>query len=113
MKILVILAVVVIIAFIVYAVANQIKHHKTISVGLFIILIAIISIFTNNQRNTEKNYAKIVNIFNRDKTIICDSIKVHKKDFNFISGTLVFMGKEKSDFKGQIIPLDECQIKGD
>jgi hypothetical protein len=111
MKILVIIAVAIIITFMVYAIANKIRNHKIISILLFLILIIIISIFTNIQRNTEKQHAKIINLFNRNKIIICDEIKVSKKDFNFISGTLVFMGKEKSDFQAQIIPLNECSLE--
>ena len=110
MKIAVILASIAIITFIIYAVANKIKNHKTISVGLFLTLLIAISVLTNIQRNTEKQHAKMMNIFNRDKTIICNEIKVNKKDFNFISGTLVFIGKEKSDFQGTMIPLDECEL---
>ncbi len=36
--------------------------------------------------------------------------KINNKSFNFISGTLVFVGQDTSDFKGQIIPLDECEL---
>lgn len=111
MKILIILIVIVLTIFTVYAIANKIKNYKTISVVLFIILVAIISILTTNQRFTEKQHAKIINLFNRDKTIQCSEMNVNKKYFNFVSGTLVFMGKEKSDFQGQIIPLDECRLK--
>ena len=110
MKMVVILATIAIIAFIVYAVANKIKNHKIISVGLFLILIVMISVLTSTQRGVEKQHAKMMNIFNRDKTIICNEIKVNKKDFSFISGTLVFVGKEKSDFQGTMIPLSECKL---
>ncbi len=110
MKILVILATVAIIAFTIYAIANKIKNDKLISVILFIAMIAMISIFTNNQKSIEKKHAKIINLFNRNKDITCDGIKINNKSFNFVSGTLVFVGQDTSDFKGQIIPLDKCEL---
>lgn len=110
MKILAILAVIAILAFSIYALANKIKNSKTIAVGLFIILIAIISILTTNQKAIEVQHTKIMNVFNIGKTISCNQIDINKTNFNFISGTLVFMGKEKTDFYGQMISLDKCKL---
>ena len=55
-------------------------------------------------------HEKLLFAFNHGKNLICKSLQVDKTNFNFVSGTLVFVGKEGSKFEGLVIPIDECRL---
>ena len=109
MKIFIILFAFIVIGYIIYAIANEIKNSKLISAILFSILIGIISLWTSSQRDKEERHAKVLNLFQRNQTITCDDVSINKKEFNFISGTLVFLGKKDTNLQGQIFKLDNCK----
>lgn len=46
--------------------------------------------------------------FQQGKTLLCDGQAVHKEKFNFVSGTLVFVGKPKTSLEGSTYPVDHC-----
>jgi hypothetical protein len=54
--------------------------------------------------------------YNHGKTLECKDpfgkvVKVNKKNFDFVSGTMVFLGKEGSPYEGLVVPIEGCKVK--
>ncbi len=52
--------------------------------------------------------------FIHDKPLHCTTpfgqkVEVKKRYFNFVSGTMVFMGKEGSPYAELVVPIDRCE----
>ena len=52
--------------------------------------------------------------FMHGKVLLCKDpfgkeIAVDRDHFNFVSGTMVFVGKERSPYEGLIVPIDRCK----
>jgi len=63
-------------------------------------------------QNKKRDYHKLLLYhFKHGKVLICEDINITKDKFNFVDGTLTFVGKEESEFDGIIIPIDKCKIK--
>ena len=72
---------------------------------LFIVLIYFYELSLDKERINNQN---IILNFDLGKEIKCGKIKVSDVNFNFSYGTRSFIGKKDSNFKGYIIPLNEC-----
>ncbi|SMC09979.1 hypothetical protein [Nitratiruptor tergarcus] len=68
--------------------------------------------YFQNKKRIERD--KIYYEYLHDKYITCidpfgKKVIVNKQNFNFVSGTLVFMGKEGSRYEGLVISIDKCK----
>lgn len=86
-------------------------------IGIILILVFfIIGFFTIKQDAREQDILELSKIFLSDKTIECNidstTIDVNSTNFNFVSGTLSVIGKNKEYYKINI-PLANCQKKID
>ncbi len=43
------------------------------------------------------------------KTPFGQKVTVDKKNFNFVSGTMVFVGKEGTSYEELVVPMDSCK----
>ncbi len=73
-------------------------------------------IFTYNYYQDKKRIYidKIYYLFMHNKNLVCkdpfgQKVTVNRKNFNFVSGTLVFIGKEKSPYEGLVVPAEKCK----
>jgi len=54
--------------------------------------------------------------FTHGKELVCQApfnqqVVVNNRYFDFVSGTMVFMGKEGSPYEGLVVPIDGCRLK--
>ncbi len=67
--------------------------------------------FTIYQDKTRERHKELLYAFEHQKALWCKGYLVDKKNFNFVSGTMVFVGREKTPYEGLTISIDECEIK--
>ena len=67
--------------------------------------------YTLLQDRKRELHEKLLFAFNHGKNLICKDVTVDKTNFNFVSGTLVFVWKEGREFEGLVIPIDECEVR--
>ena len=107
----------------VFAIAGLIYYVTAISMRMKYFIIATLfiawaAIFVYSYyQNKKRIYIdKIYYLFMHDKDLECvdpfgQKVIVNRKNFNFVSGTLVFVGKEKTPFEGLIIQVEKCKEK--
>ncbi len=91
---------------------QKVKYTILITLIIGWSLIAIYSYYQNKKR---LYIDKIYYEYNQGKELLCEDpfgekVKVSKKYFNFVSGTLVFVGKEDTKYDGLIVPLEKCKV---
>lgn len=74
------------------------------------ILVLLISVFNIMQQDESDYVRSIVLAFANDKKIICDKIIIDKKDFNIVTQTGVFVGKQESKYKNYTILIQTCKV---
>ncbi len=87
---------------------KRLKMAIVLSLVLGWFLIFVYSLYQDGKR---KKHEVLLFNFRHGKNLICNKVKVSKKEFNFISGTLVFVGKEGSEVEGLVVPLDRCEVE--
>ncbi len=75
------------------------------------LLIASYSYYQNKKRI---RHDRLYYLFIHGKSLHCTApfgqkVEVNKTNFNFVSGTMVFLGKEKSPYAELVIPMDRCE----
>ncbi len=91
---------------------KQLKYTILSALLLGWILVAIYSYYQNQRRILiDKLYYE----FSHGKVLECEApfgekVKVKRDRFNFVSGTLVFMGKEGTEVEGLVVPIDSCKV---
>lgn len=110
MKLAIIIVAAIIIGSVAYFVLRGRFHKRNrIIVGVCaVILLGMIGIYTFIQDSHNKLDADIIAAFNRGESLQCGEISVNSENFNFIGGTLTFVGKKNSAFLGKIVPIKEC-----
>jgi K+ transporter len=83
------------------------KERFNLSIATVIVLSAIVYFNYSQDKDNKKNFQYIV-AFKQGATLVCNGIDIDNKDFNYVSGTSVFVAKEISEKKGTLIPLSEC-----
>ncbi|NPA63516.1 MAG: hypothetical protein GXO16_00940 [Epsilonproteobacteria bacterium] len=92
---------------------KQLKYTILSALVLGWILVAIYSYYQNQKRILiDKLYYE----FSHGRVLECEApfgerVKVDKNSFNFVSGTLVFVGKEGSSYEGLVVPIDSCKLE--
>ena len=92
---------------------KQLKYTILSALLLGWVLVAVYSYYQNQKRiRIDKLYYE----FNHGKVLVCEApfgekVKVDKEHFNFVSGTLVFMGKEGTKYEGLVVPIDSCEVE--
>ena len=107
----------------VFAIAGLIYYVTAISMRMKYFIIATLfiawaAIFAYSYyQNKKRIYIdKIYYLFVHNKDLECvdpfgQKVIVNKDGFNFVSGTLVFVGKEKSPYEGLVISAESCKEK--
>ncbi|MDE6886739.1 MAG: hypothetical protein K2P17_06855 [Helicobacteraceae bacterium] len=110
MKIAIIILVAILVGlFLYFTFKNKVTKKNGIILGfIFIIILALIIIYTTLQDRNNKKQIDLIFSFNQGKELQCGDLIVQNKNFNFISGTLSFVGKKKTKFEDKIIPIEEC-----
>ncbi len=75
------------------------------------LLVAGYSYYQNQKRIY---HDKLYYLFIHGKTLHCrtpfgQKVDINKQNFNFVSGTMVFMGKKKSPYAELVVPIDRCE----
>lgn len=92
-----------------FVIRKRLNKLNMIIVGiLFVIIIIVVGFYTFSQNQTGKKDADLIASFLRNENLQCGDIVVNKNNFNFISGTLSFVGKENTDFFRNVIPIEKC-----
>ncbi|WP_281950527.1 hypothetical protein [Nitrosophilus kaiyonis] len=99
-----------IIGVVVYFFTELTKRVKFLIILSLIIGWLLIFTYSMYQDKKRKYHEYLLFNFSHGKTLICKDINVTKEKFNFVSGTLVFVGKEKTEFEGLVVPIDSCKI---
>ncbi|WP_187647086.1 hypothetical protein [Nitrosophilus labii] len=87
---------------------KRLKVSIVLSLLLGWILILGYSLYQDKKR---KLHEKLLYSFNHGKVLICKDVNVTNDKFNFVSGTLVFVGKEKTKYEGLVVPIDLCRVE--
>ncbi len=94
--------------------AQKLKYTILASLLLGWSLVAIYSYYQNKKRIViDRLYYE----YNQGQVLKCkdpfgEIVKVDKRHFNFVSGTLVFVGKEGTKFEGLVVPIESCKEEG-
>lgn len=86
------------------------KKQTLIVISILVILAIIIGIYSYFQSKSDKNDMILQLAFLQGKSLECDNVIVNKENFNFVSGTLSFIGKKNSAMNNMIIPLSGCKV---
>ena len=74
-------------------------------------LIFLIAGYTMMQDKSENQNLQMLISYNQGKILLCKEVEVSNKDFNYVSGTLSFVAKESSMYKGITLQLEDCKLK--
>lgn len=83
--------------------------HKKLFGILLVGLVILIGTYTFVQDNQAKLDSELQIRFLRGETLICNGIEVNSERFNFVTGTLSFIGKKDSEAKDIMVSLDRCK----
>ena len=94
--------------------ASRMKYTVLAALVLGWLLVAGYSYYQNKKRIY---HDMLLFEYNHGKVLECNDpfgkvVEVQKKNFDFISGTMVFMGKEGSPYAGLVVPIEKCRVKG-
>jgi hypothetical protein len=81
------------------------KYNLTIAT---IIVLFIISIYSGFQDKIKQQHYEYVMAFTKGKTLICKSKNINNKEYNYVSGTSVFVLKDSTKSGTNLIKLSEC-----
>jgi len=84
------------------------KNKKNILLAGLSLILLIVGYSMLQNKSKGNNLEKLL-AFNNSKTLICKDIKVDIKNFNYVNGTLSFVAKKNSKYKGLTIAIEECQ----
>jgi hypothetical protein len=87
------------------------KKEKTALTVVFLSFLFVGYLYTLYQNYTKNRDYEILTAFSQGRDIVCNDKIVNQREFNFISGTLVFSAKKSiKELKGTIYPIKECRI---
>ncbi|WP_104697414.1 MULTISPECIES: hypothetical protein [unclassified Helicobacter] len=87
------------------------KKQKSLTFISLLILAVIIGFYSYRKSQVDKQIFLLQMAFLRGETILCKNTEVDAKNFNFVSGTLNFIGKKDTPFHNLIFSLNECVQK--
>jgi len=99
-----------ILGIVIYFFTELTKRLKITIVLSLILGWALIFRYSLYQDKKRKYHEMLLFKFNHGKTLICKDVNITKEKFNFVSGTLVFVGKEKTEFEGLVVPIEGCEV---
>lgn len=83
------------------------KKHKLLLLFLGVILLAALYEFLQVSRSQDQ--AQLITLFRQGKTLTCGTQEVDQERFNFVSGTLTFVGKTQTPLSGITLSLKDCR----
>lgn len=77
-----------------------------------LVVLAIIggAVFYNDVQNKQRDHAlEMHRLFEQGRTITCEGIEVNATNFEYSSGTQIFIGKEKTPHYARMINVAQCR----
>ncbi|GMT38322.1 hypothetical protein [Helicobacter bizzozeronii] len=71
---------------------------------------AFLMFYTYKQDRENQNQMELQRAFLRGETLICRHVHVNNKEFNFVAGTLSFLGKKNTPKQGMLVDLQTCML---
>ena len=101
---------------IVYFFTDMTKKLKYTILSALLLGWVLVAVYSYYQHQKRLFIDKLYYEYSHGKKLLCKTpfgqrVVVDNKNFNFISGTLVFMGKEGSKFEGLVVPIDSCTVR--
>jgi len=92
---------------------KRVKYSILIALALGWLAIAAYSYYQNQKRIY---HDMLYYHYKQGETLVCKApfgaeVEVDRTRFDFISGTLVFVGREGTPYEGLVVPLEECRLK--
>ncbi|MFP4332072.1 MAG: hypothetical protein ACLFQJ_02120 [Campylobacterales bacterium] len=84
------------------------KTDKIKALALFIVLIIAASLYEVQRDSSDKKMFMAIEAFKNGETLNCNGVEVNKKNFNFVSGTNTFLGKNDSNYSMQRYQVKDC-----
>jgi hypothetical protein len=100
----------VVLFFVVLHYTTELDKKQKISITLAIFTIVSGAVFYNDYSNKERD--RIIELelkYNQNKNLHCDGVDVNRSDFEYSSGTQVFIGKKNTPHSNRIISITQCQ----
>ena len=87
---------------------NLSKQDKLKVLYLFISITIIAGVYEFFQDKRSDKNREVILKFMHGESIYCKDIEVNKSEFNFVSGTLIFVGKKNTN-ENIILKVEECK----
>ncbi|MGD9596586.1 hypothetical protein [Wolinella succinogenes] len=79
-------------------------------IALAIALIVILAgSYATLQKKRSEREARLITLFRQGKSLQCQEYRVNQEHFNFVSGTLSFIGKANTPYHGITLSIETCQ----
>jgi hypothetical protein len=85
------------------------KNSKNLLLGVASLLFLIIGYSMLQNRSESKNI-EVLLAYNQNRAITCKDVALTNKEFNYVSGTLSFVGKDSSSYRGLVLSIEDCKI---
>lgn len=72
-------------------------------------LLLLVWLYETQVTSQEGHNRDVVLAFTQGQTVLCKGQSVSAKEYNYVSGTLSFVGKNDSPAKGRLYRVEECQ----
>lgn len=97
--------------FIVLSLFTNLKKREKLKVlYLFSAILILVSLFEFFQSSKESSNREVVLKFMQGDRVYCSNRAISKDKFNFVSGTMTFVGKS-SENKDIVFNIEDCQVE--
>lgn len=86
-------------------------RQRLLLASALVLAILCAGIYTLSKRQKSEHVAHLVILFSQGKSLECEGYEVHEQSFNFVSGTLSFVGKPNTPYHRLTLALDSCKLK--
>jgi len=85
------------------------KQQKIFITVIFFLTVLGAIAFNSYTEYQRKNMLNIVMEFNQNKTVHCNGFDINNSNFTLSIGTYTFIGKENSQYFGEMVGVVECR----
>ena len=93
-----------------YAIYLLVQKKRFLAQYAAAVVVVLIGAYIFMQDKSETNIHELLLAYHNGKPVICDGVKINNNDFNLVTGTNTFVGKQKSSYNGYAISIETCQI---
>ena len=86
------------------------SNRRNIILGIASLILLMYGYNMLQDKSESQNLQMLIS-YNQGKPLKCKEIEVTNQDFNYVSGTLSFVAKESSMYKGITLQLEDCKAK--